>query len=78
MAVKSLAKTGDATVNKIKHVELLGYKGKLRFIQTAEGLMVELPDKKISDISGLTCALRITGSNLKPAQQPVNPSARQL
>jgi hypothetical protein len=54
---------------------MLGHKGKLRFIQTAEGLMVELPDK-ISDISDLTCSLRITGSNLKPAQQPVNPSAR--
>jgi len=28
-------------------------------------LTVQLPDKKIS---GLTCSLRITGSNLKPVQ----------
>ncbi len=62
--IKSLAKTDDAGANQIKRVELLGYNGRLKFTQTAEGLTVELPDKKLSD---LTCSLRITGTNLKPA-----------
>ena len=46
---------------------MLGYKGKLKFTQTAEGLVVELPAQKISD---LTCALKITGSNLTPVTPP--------
>jgi alpha-L-fucosidase len=64
ITIRSLAKTDDANVNRIRRVELLGYKGKLKFTQSSEGLMVELPDKKISD---LTCSLKITGSYLKPA-----------
>ncbi len=66
--IKSLATTDDSSVNKIKRVNLLGYKGKLKFTQTAEGLTVELPAQKISD---LTCSLKITGSNLKPVTPPV-------
>jgi alpha-L-fucosidase len=62
--IRSLAKTDDPSVNVIKRVELLGRKGKLNFNQTAEGLTVQLPAEKLSD---LTCSLRITGSNLKPA-----------
>jgi alpha-L-fucosidase len=65
--IRALAKTDDASVNKIKRVELLGHKGKLKFTQTADGLTVELPDQKLSD---LTCSLKITGSNLKPAAAP--------
>jgi alpha-L-fucosidase len=68
--IHSLAKTDDASVNKIKRVELLGYKGKLKFTQTTDGLTVELPGQKISD---LTCSLKITGSNLKPVTPPVTP-----
>ena len=67
MAIKSLAKTPDPAQNKITKVELLGRKGKLKFEQTADGLIVELPGGKLSD---LTCSLRITGSNLKPAPLP--------
>jgi len=77
VAVRSLAKTADASVNEIQRVELLGAKGNffhrffgssgLKFTQTADGLTVELPDNARSD---LTCALRITGSNLKPAPLP--------
>jgi alpha-L-fucosidase len=67
VVVKSLAKTDDASANKIKRVELLGHKGKLKFTQTAGGLIVELPAQKIS---GLTCSLKITGSNLKPVTPP--------
>jgi alpha-L-fucosidase len=74
--IKSLAKTDDVSANQIKRVELLGYEGKLKFTQTTEDLTVELPDNhKLQDIevSDLTCSLRITGKNLKPA--PVAPTA---
>jgi alpha-L-fucosidase len=64
LLVRSLASTGDLKQNQIKRVELLGHKGKLRFTQTAEGLAVELPNEKVSD---LTCSLRITGANFRPA-----------
>jgi alpha-L-fucosidase len=64
VVIKSLPKTDDASVNNIKRVELLGCKGKLKFTQTADALTVELPAHKISD---LTCSLKITGGNLKPA-----------
>jgi alpha-L-fucosidase len=67
IVIQSLAKTDDSSVNKIKRVELLGCKGKLKFTQTAEGLTVELPAQKLSD---LTCSLKITGSNLKLATPP--------
>ncbi len=68
--IKSLAKTDDATVNQIKRVELLGHKGKLKFTQTTDGLIVTLPGEKLSD---LTCSLKITGSNLKPVIASVTP-----
>jgi alpha-L-fucosidase len=67
IVIKSLAKTGDPAQNKTTKVELLGYSGNLKFTQTQDGLAVELPDVKLSD---LTCALRVTGSNLKPANLP--------
>ena len=72
--IQSLAKTDDAGANQIKRVELLGYKGKLKFTQTAEGLTVELPGEKLSD---LTCALKITGSNLQPVTPPAAPPGIQ-
>jgi alpha-L-fucosidase len=68
VVIKSLAKMDDAGVNEIKRVELLGFNGKLKFTQTAEGLTVELPARKLSD---LTCSLKITGNNLKPVTPPV-------
>ena len=64
--IQSLAKTDDASVNQIKRVELLGHKGKLKFTQTADGLVVELPGEKLSD---LTCSLKISGSHLQPANK---------
>ena len=64
MVIHSLAQTDDATQNQIKRVELLGHKGKLKFTQSKEGLVVELPAEAKP---GLTCALRITGRNLVPA-----------
>jgi len=73
IVIKSLAKTADPAQNKISRVELLGGKGKLKFEQTADGLLVNLPDKKLSD---LTCSLRISGSNLKPASAPAGAVAQ--
>jgi alpha-L-fucosidase len=73
MTIKSLAKTADPAQNKIKKIELLGRSGKLKFEQTADGLVVELPGEKLSD---LTCSLRITGSNLKPVSLPVAPATK--
>jgi len=73
LTIRALGKTADAEQNKIKRVELLGYKGKLKFTQTAEGLTVELPAKPLSN---LTCSLKITGSNLKPATAPVTATAK--
>lgn len=67
LTIKSLAKTGDADMNKIERLELLGHKGKLQFEQTADGLVVTLPAAKLSD---LTCSLKITGSKLKPVAPP--------
>jgi alpha-L-fucosidase len=78
--IHSLAKTEDAGVNKIERVELLGYKGNfiqrlfgfgrsLKFTQTPDGLTVQLPGKKLSD---LTCSLKISGSNLQPVLPAVN------
>jgi alpha-L-fucosidase len=71
LVIKSLAKTEVPGANEIKRVELLGQKGKLKFTQTEEGLMVELPDQKMSD---LTCALKITGSHLSPVVPPTTAS----
>jgi len=68
LTIKSLARTSDAGMNKIKRVELLGHKGKLQFEQTTEGLVVTLPAAKLSD---LTCSLKITGSSLKPVTPPM-------
>jgi alpha-L-fucosidase len=73
MTIKSLATTADATQNQITKVELLGRSGKLKFDQTAEGLSVELPGEKLSD---LTCSLRITGSHMTPVILPSAAPAR--
>ena len=70
LTIRALAKTDDASANQIKRVELLGRKGRLKFTQTTDGLIVTLPGEKLSD---LTCSLKITGSNLKPVIAPVTP-----
>jgi alpha-L-fucosidase len=63
LVIKSLAKTADAKENKIARIELLGHRGRLDFTQTVDGLVVNLPDTKLSEIA---CALKIIGANLKP------------
>ena len=63
LVVRSL--TGAA--GKISKVSLLGYKGKVDWQQTAEGLVVKLPEQKVSEY---TCAVKITGTDLKPVEVP--------
>jgi len=69
LTLRTLAKPADATVNQIQRVDLLGHSGALKFTQTADGLTVELPGEKLSD---LTCTLKITGNNLQPAGPAAN------
>ena len=71
IVIKSLAKTADPKQNKINKIKLLGSSGKLKFEQTTNELVVEIPGQKLSD---LTCTLRITGSNLKPASLGAAPA----
>ncbi len=63
LVIKALAQSATASDNQIEQVELLGHEGKLTFSQTAQGLTVDLPATKLSDIA---CALRITGNHLQP------------
>jgi len=63
--IKNLASTSDTAVNQIKTVKLLGHWGGLKFTQSVDGLVVELPAKPAGDVSDLSCALRISGSNLQ-------------
>ncbi|MBI5388211.1 MAG: alpha-L-fucosidase [Verrucomicrobia bacterium] len=78
LVIKSLATPADGTGNKIQRVELLGFKGKLDFTQTPDGLVVKLPDQKVSDY---TAALKITGTALQPVPfaeviAPIGPDAK--
>ena len=62
LTVRSLAKPPGEDVNAITRVSLLGYKGRLQWKQSADGLAVTLPAKKVSEY---TAALKITGRSLK-------------
>ena len=59
LVVKSLAEGAG----KINDLSLLGYNGKVEWQQTPEGLVVTLPEQKVSEY---TCAVKITGTDLKP------------
>jgi alpha-L-fucosidase len=61
LTVKSLSSNSQG---KIRSLSLLGSKEKLAWTQTPQGLVVTLPSKKVSPY---TCALRIQGTDLKPA-----------
>jgi alpha-L-fucosidase len=63
LLVRSLA----APAGKITKVSLLGYKGKVTWSQTPEGLKVQLPAEKVSKY---TCALKIEGKGLKSVALP--------
>ncbi len=71
LTIRALAATDDPDQNRIQRVELLGHDGALTFVQTTNGLSVELP---AGSPDALTCALRITGAKLKPVILPA-PSA---
>jgi alpha-L-fucosidase len=64
IVVHSLAKPAGENVNNITAVSLLGYDGKLAWKQTADGLIVTLPEKKVSEY---TTGLKIIGTELKAA-----------
>jgi len=61
LTIRSLAKPPGQKVNNISAVSLLGYRGKLKWQQTAESLIVTLPEKKVSEF---TASLKITGTHL--------------
>jgi alpha-L-fucosidase len=63
LVVRSLARNGDAPAGQITDVKLLGYDGPVQWTQATNGLVVELPARRISPY---TAALKITGSGLKP------------
>ncbi len=47
--IKSLATTGNLAPPKVKNVELLGFKGKVKWTQDQNGLTVQLPEQKPCD-----------------------------
>ena len=47
--VAPLASKGPQNVGKIGNVELLGFKGKVKWIQDEGGLKVEMPEEKPSE-----------------------------
>ena len=63
VVVRTLAKPAGENINNITDVSLLGYDGKLTWKQTAEGLVVTLPEKRVSEY---TTGLKIIGTELKP------------
>jgi alpha-L-fucosidase len=73
LTLRSLARPKGANFNQIDQITLLGFQGKLDWNQSAEGLVVTLPDRKVSEF---TAALKILGSSLTnvPFAQPVSVS----
>ncbi|HUD13949.1 MAG TPA: alpha-L-fucosidase C-terminal domain-containing protein, partial [Terracidiphilus sp.] len=51
--VNALGLSSDQAPGRIRSVELLGYKGELKWKQDESSLRVEMPTQKISDI-GIT------------------------
>ena len=70
--IRNLASTSDSTVNHITSVKLLGHWRSLKFTQSADALVVELPARPAGDVSDLSCALRISGSNLQAVAPATN------
>jgi len=68
VTVRSLAQPPGSAINRIKKVSLLGYNGPIRWTQTPEALIVNLPSHKVSEFSA---ALKIVGDHLKNVPIPV-------
>jgi alpha-L-fucosidase len=73
LVIKSLAKTPGVDQGKISKVTLLGYRGKLEWTRTDEGLIVKLPPERPSVY---TCSLKIIGKNLQPTPLKPEPAVR--
>jgi alpha-L-fucosidase len=58
-SIAALAPDGNLGVGKIRTVELLGHKGRLKFTQDASGLRIELPAARPSDYA---VAFRVVGA----------------
>lgn len=65
LVIRSLARTTEG--GPVTGVKLLGYKGRVQWTQTDEGLVVTLPAQKLSEY---TCAIKVSGKKLKPAPLP--------
>jgi alpha-L-fucosidase len=63
IVIKSLAKSDLPGNNKIKSINLLGYKGAIKYEQTKEGLIVTVPVKPVNSVA---CCLKINGKELTP------------
>ncbi len=71
LTVRSLARSSSPELNHLEKVSLLGYDGQIDWNQTPEGLVVALPEKKVSEY---TAALKIVGTGLTnmPFAPPVS------
>ncbi|HEY5914111.1 MAG TPA: alpha-L-fucosidase [Verrucomicrobiae bacterium] len=67
LLIRSLATPAGSGAVPVKKVSLVGYRGKVKWTQTSDGLIVELPTKRPSPY---TCSLKISGNDLKPAPIP--------
>lgn len=47
--IKPLATTSNVAHTKVRHVELMGFKGKVKWTQDEKGLIVQMPEQKPSD-----------------------------
>jgi alpha-L-fucosidase len=47
--IKPLSATSSLSPNKIRNVELLGFKGKVKWTQDESGLTVRMPEQKPCD-----------------------------
>lgn len=47
--IKPLATTSSVAQTKVGHVELLGFKGKVKWTQDEKGLTVQMPEQEPSD-----------------------------
>ena len=73
IVIKSLAKTADSEAKQDFENRIARLQRQVEVHPDDDGLVVELPDKKLSD---LTCSLRITGSNLIAGKPSIGSEAR--
>jgi alpha-L-fucosidase len=63
IVIRSLARPAGMAVNRLRSIKLLGYRGSLKWSQTAEGLVVMMPARKPCEHAFV---LKIAGTGLKP------------